>query len=167
MEHRQRDHQPDTPDQHLDHVLAHHLLRGSRRGVAVLIVLAQQGEDGMHDITEQEPDGDDHRELQDRHLQVLQVDEIILEDLPAELAEVKHLRSPVDTQHDRVDAQRRHQHLLHQCVSPGLGDGLLLEMLPFGVEFQILADTGDGQDTGQLHDPPDEHLHRHERIACP
>ena len=41
-------------------------------------------------------------------------------------------------------------------VEPGLGDGLFREIVLLLVHLQIVGDAGDGQDTGELHDPPDE-----------
>ena len=123
VEQRERDHQPHAPDEHLNHVLAHHLARGRRRGVAALIVCAQQSQDGACNPAEEEPQRDDHRQLQDRYLQVLHIDEVVFEDLPAELVEVEHLRRPVDTQHHGADAHDGHHHLLYEVVSPGLRDG--------------------------------------------
>ena len=35
------------------------------------------------------------------------------------------------------------------------------------IEFQILADAGDGKDTRQLHNPPDENLYGQQCVARP
>ena len=46
-----------------------------------------------------------------------------------------------------------------QRIEPGLCDRLLRELMLLLIHLQIVGDAGDGQDTGQLHDPPDEQLH--------
>ena len=167
VEQRQRREQPYAPDEHLDDVLAHHLLAVGRRRVLPVVVQTQQRQDRPRDVGEQEPQAHHHRQLHDAHLQVLQVDEVLVVYLPAQVAQVEDACSPVEGQHHRQDTHHRQRHAVHQQVEPRLRDGLLLQLVAVVVQLQVLADARDGQYARQLHDPPDEYLHRQQRVAHP
>ena len=155
----QRHKQPHAPHDELYHVLAHHGAALGRRGVFGLKLQAQQRQDGARDPAEEEPQADDDGQLQDAHLQVLLLDELVVEDTPAHVAQVEHVGGPVDADHHRAHNHHGHHHLVDQRIEPGLCDGLLRESMLLLIHLQIVGDAGDGQYAGQLHDPPDEQLH--------
>ena len=151
--------EPSAPHQHLQHVLSHHLAAGGGVSVFGLIVHAQQFQQRAVDVAEEEPQIDHHGNGDDAQLQVLQIDKVGAEYLPAEVGEVEDFRCPVDADHHRCHAQHGQQHLVAEVVEPRLRHGTLVEAVALAIEFQVTAHAGDGQDARKLHDPPDEYLY--------
>ena len=128
---------------------------------------AHQAEYGPRYPSEQEPCAHHDRQFHDTHLEVLLVDELVIEDVPAHVAQVEYIGCPVNADHHRTDDERGQYHLVCQGIEPGLRHGLLRELVLLLIHLQVVRDTGDGQNTGQLHDPPDEQLHGQQGVAGP
>ena len=95
------------------------------------------------------------------------IDKLIAEDVLTPLREVKYLGSPVDREGNADGGGNGDNHLIDCVIEPRpphvgiLGDVLVL------VTVQQVIDDSNGLDEGQLHDPPDEHLHTHQGVAHP
>ncbi len=87
--------------------------------------------------------------------------------LPADVAQIEDVGSPVDGQHDGAYTDDGQHYLGEQQVEPGLCDGLLQILVTIAVEIEVADEASDGEDACQLHDPPDEYLHRQQRVAHP
>ena len=83
----------------MQHVLAHDLSAGSRLWVFVFEVHTHQLQDGAVQIAEEEPHRHHHGQRQDAQLQVLQVNKVVFESSPAEVAEVEDVGCPIDADH--------------------------------------------------------------------
>ena len=179
MEDGERHKQPDAPDEDLDDVLRHGRTAVSRIGVTVDVMQMQESQERLAEPREEEPQADNHCKFEDADGEILllggsrevrrvgQVDELVFEDVPAEVAEVEYVGRPPDAEHDAADSHCRQYYLVHQVVNPRLGDGCLGQLATLAVELEILRQAGDGEDTCELHDPPDEHLYGQQRVARP
>ena len=99
--------------------------------------------------------------------EILRIDERHREVLPCEGTQVEYIGSHIDAQGDGEQCHHRQQHLVHQSEDPVLGDRLVVDLVFLTVILHPAGDTSDGQDAGQLHDPPDEQLNTHQGVAYP
>ena len=139
-----RNKEPQAPNQHLKHILAHHLATGGSLRILVLIVHTHQFQEGAVDVGKEEPQADHHGQRYDAQLEILHIDKLHVEDAPTEVGEVEDVCRPIDADHHRRHAQDRQQHLIGQMVGPRLGNGTLSEAVTLAIELDISADTCNG-----------------------
>ena len=79
--------------------------------------------------------------------------------------EVEYLGCPVEAYEDRAYATCREEYPIEESVVPVLGDWALLDFLHLAELLEPVAYTGDGEDTCELHNPPDENLYGEQGVA--
>ena len=119
------------------------------------------------DVGKEEPHADNDRQRQNAQLQVFKIDEVGLENLPAKVGEVEDFSSPIDADHYGSYAQHGQYHVIGQMIGPCLSDRSSAEFMTHAIQLNILRYAGDGEDTGQLHNPPNQNLYSQQRVAQP
>ena len=130
-------------------------------------VHAEEVEADAADVPEEEPQADVDGDGDETELDVVGVEELIVEGSPTEVAQTEHVSCPEDAEHHRCYGGDGHCHIVEETEEPRRGDGLLGEAVALGILLEVEAYAGDGKYARQLHGPPYQNLHGHERIACP
>ena len=119
------------------------------------------------DVAEEEPQGYHLYDAEHTQGDVWSMDKLRREDFPSQCREVEHIGSPEYRQQDRVETQSGNNDVMYEAEYPCLRNGLLVYLLSFAVLQHPSRQTRDCKDACQLHNPPDEHLHREKGIASP
>ena len=130
--------QPYAPDDQLYYVFAHHGAAFCCCGVFCFKMQAHQAEHGFRDPSEQEPCANDNGQFYHAYLEVFLVDELVIEDVPAHIAEVEYVGRPVDADHDRTDNKHGQYHFVCEGIEPCLGDGSFREIVFLLVHLQVV-----------------------------
>ena len=167
MQDAQAEQQPSSPHHHLDDVLTHHLPRTGILQMTLAEVLLQQIEGKAVDVFEHKEERYHLDDAEEAHGEVVDVDELAVENLPRQRTQIEHVGSHVDAQRYRHQRHPGQHNGIDKAEEPCLRGRLLVQLLTIAVELHPVDEACDGQDAGQLHDPPDEQLDAQQRIAHP
>ena len=87
--------------------------------------------------------------------------------IPCCITQIENIGCPIDGNDNRHDTHHGKNDRVNEFEQPSLVDGLLFVISSFRPLFEIITNTCNGQDTSELHDPPNQQLNAQQRITDP
>ena len=129
--------------------------------------MAHQVVGGDVDILEEEVQASHLCHAIERGGEVAGLDVVFVEYHPSGVAHIEDISRPVDGDDEGEHARDRQEHLVDEAEAPLVGDRHVLQILTLGIDIEPVLDTGDAQNTGELHHPPDDNLYGEQRETYP